>query len=201
MWRFPRTNSFAALIISALALAGCSRSSPVIQTSTPPESMKVQVTKGQSTSDWKINILEVAEPDTVKIQSQLSTSDEKPDQNKKWLMLTLDLTPPSANASLPIKQIKLVDESSVTQTPLSLTSKAEADAPRFKYFEDSFGPNMLGVNQAGLGSVDKEGKMVWMYTRDKKTNEVVLIVMKAEPQKILFLFAVPATARKLTLQL
>ena len=106
-----------------------------------------------------------------------------------------------SNASLPIKEIKLVDESSGIQTPLSITSTQDATDRRFTYFEDSFGPGVLGGNQAGLGSVDKEGKLVWMYARDKKTMEVVLTVMKMEPQKIVFLFAIPASARNLSLQI
>ena len=200
MWRLARSTSLFALIsLLTFALPGCGRSSPEFST-TPNETAKIIVTKGQSTSDWKVSIVEVSEPDTVKIQSQLSTRDEKPEQNKKWLTLTIELTPPGANASLPIKQIKLIDESSGVQTPLSITSKSEAEAPRFTYFDDAFGPNTLGGNQAGQGSVDKEGKLVWMYTQDKKTMEVVLTVMKAEPQRMLFLFAIPASAKNLSLQ-
>ena len=194
MRRLIRTNNLFVLISLSLSLSGCSRSPSPVQTSTSSESKKIQLTVGQASSNWKVRVIDVSDPDTVKLQSQLSTRDEKPDQNKKWLLLTLELTPPSANAKLPIKQIKLTDESAGTQTPLALTAKPESEGPQFTYFEESFGRDMLGQSRAGQGSVDREGKMVWMYTQDAKTNDVVLTVMKDEPQNILFLFAVPAAA-------
>jgi len=193
-----RTQSFFAAISFAVALTGC-RSSSSPETSSSTGSTRIQVTKNQSTSDWKINIVEVAEPETVMVQSGLSTADEKPKQNEKWLLLTLELTPPAANSTLPIKQIKLVDESAGARTPLSLTAKSETERPRFTYFEESFGPDLLGQSRAGQGSVDKDGKLVWMYTQDKKTMDVVLTVMKTEPHRILFLFSIPASAKRLSL--
>jgi len=188
-----------AFITTGLANFGCNRSSPSVQMSTPAESNKTQVT-ASSTSDWKVNVTDFTEPETVKIQSQLSINDVKPDQDRKWLVLTLELTPPKANATLPIKQFKLVHESATTETPLALTGTTESEAPRFTYLKESFGADILGRSQAGQGSVDKSGTLVWLYTQDAKSKDVLLTIMNAEPQKILFLFSVPATARKLRLQ-
>lgn len=159
------------------------------------------MSKGQSISDWKVNIVEVSQPDTVKISKNFREDGEPPPPEKKWLTLTIELTPPGADASLLIKQIKLADESSGIQTPLSLAPAKDAEAPKFTYFSDSFGPDAFGQNRAGLGVVDKEGKLAWLYTQNKKTNEVELIIKKVEPQKMVFLFAIPASARNLSLQI
>ena len=193
-------SNLVVLFSLAFVSSDCSRSSSPPQSSGLLQSNKTEVTKGQSTSNWKINIVDVAEPETVKIQSGFSTADEKPKENQKWLLLTIELTPPGANSTLPIKQIKLNDESGGSHTPLALTAKSETEPPRFTYFEESFGVDMLEQSRAGQGSVDKDGKLIWMYTQDKKTKDVVLTIMKSEPQKILFLFLTPVSAKRLSLQ-
>lgn len=201
MWHLARPSFFALIFLSAFALPGCSRSSTEIHTTTNGPA-KINVSKGQSISEWKVNIVQVSQPDTVKIKSKNFNEDDEPSPpGKKWLTLAIELTPPSAEASLLIKQIKLVDESSGIQTPLSLAPTQDAEVPKFTYFSDSFGVDMIGRNQAGLGVVDKEGKLVWLYTLNKETNEVVLIIKKVEPQKMVLLFAIPASARNLSLQI
>ena len=172
--------------ISTLIFLGCGKGTRGL----------VQNSEAKSSSGWAMKITDSSQPSTVKVKARSlyggtqPERDESPPANQKWVLLSAELSPPAAAASLPVKQIKLA-EATNSYAALAISDASDKGAPAFVYFKES----------AGLAQVSASGQMLWAIMRNDNTGEIDLIFQKAGSEKVFFLFAVPAAATNLTLQL
>jgi hypothetical protein len=155
----------------------------------------VQNSEAKSSSGWTIKVSNASQPATVKVKARSMyggtepEKDQAPPANQKWVLLSAELTPPAKVASLPVKQIKLVD--GANNYPALAMAGADKGEPALLYFKDS----------AGLAQVDASGQLVWAIMLNDNTREIDIVFQKAGAEKAFFLFAVPSAAKNLTLQL
>jgi hypothetical protein len=157
----------------------------------------MQNSEAKSASGWMIKVIETSQPATANIKARSpfgGTQPEKaeaPPANAKWVILQADLTPPSAAASLPAKQVRLVDASGAGYEAQAMAGATDKGAPAFVYIKES----------NGLGQVNAAGQLRWVVMENQRTGDIDIILQKAEVERVYFLFAVPSAVQKVSLQI
>lgn len=156
----------------------------------------VQNSEAKSTSGWTIKVSNASQPGTVKVKARSMyggtepEKDQAPPADQKWVLLSTEVTPPAGGASLPVKQIKLVDGAN-NYPALAMAGAPDKGEPALLYFKDA----------AGMAQVNASGQLLWAIMPNDKTREIDIVFQKPGAEKIFFLFAVPSAAKNLTLQL
>ena len=156
----------------------------------------VQNSEAKSSSGWTMKISNATQPGTVKVKERSVYGGTQPEKdeaspaNQKWVLLSTEVTPPAGGASLPAKQIKLVDGAN-NYPALAIAGAPDKGEPALLYLKDS----------AGLAQVNASGELVWAIMPNDKTREIDIVFQKAGAEKMFFLFAVPSAAKNLTLQI
>jgi hypothetical protein len=156
----------------------------------------VQNSEAKSAFGWNAKVIEVSQPGTVSIRARSvfgGTEPEKaeaPPANQKWVVLSIEMTPPRGGASLPSKEVKLVDGANGYEA-LAMAGAPDKGSPAFLYFKDS----------QGLAQMDQSAQILWVITKNPTTGETEISFQKPGGEKVYFLFAVPAAAKNLSLQL
>ena len=150
----------------------------------------VQNSEAKSAAGWTVKTIESTQPATVslKARSQFGgtepAKDEPPPAGQQWVVMTAEMTPPSAGADLPASQLVLADESGSAFPALAMAAFA-GKPPSFVYFTE-----MLG-----LGQMNAAGEIPWMVSRNAATGETKIDFLAGSGQKVALLFAVPASAK------
>lgn len=150
--------------------------------------------------EWPAKIIEATQPSTVAIEEQIfepfggvtvTKTDERPPQNQVWLVLSVELTPPDARASLPLTQIRIIDETSAVYSLVALTSPISTE-------RTSGNPSFFYWKPPRLFFIVSESKVKWEIGKGELTSP------QAEAQKaerIDLVFSIPTTSKKLSLQI
>lgn len=156
----------------------------------------LQNSEAKSSNGWSMKVIDASQPGTVNVKARSiygGTEPEKaegPPANQKWILLSTELTPPAGGAALPVKQIKLVDGASNYQA-LAIAGVPDKGSPAFVYLKDS----------VGLAQVNEAAQLLWAILKNQSTGDAEIVFQKAGGEKAFVLFAVPAGAKNLTLQL
>lgn len=148
----------------------------------------VQNSEAKSASGLRVKVIEESQPGTVNIYKQTDKA-EVPPANQKWIVLSTEMTPPRGGASLPAREIKLVDGANV-YAALAMASGSE-ETPAFVYF----------TNPNGLIQMSASGNPLWSIDKNGTTGEKEIKFPNADVKKVYLLFAVPTAAKNLSLQL
>lgn len=156
----------------------------------------IQNSEAKSPSGWLIKVVTVSQPATVNIKDRSSfggTLPEKatsPAANQSWVQVNVEMTPPSATTPLSAKQIKLMDGSN-SYLALAMASAPDTGEPAFIYFKDS----------SGLAQLSADGQIRWAILNNKSTGDLEILFQKPGSEKVSLLFAVPSSAKSLSLQI
>lgn len=152
----------------------------------------IRNSEAKSSTGWAMKVIDASQPGTVNIQTggtELEKA-EAPPANQKWVLLTAELTPGSDAPPFGVRQVKLVDGSANGYAALAMAGAADKGSPSFVYFKDS----------PGLGQISWSGQILWVIMKHPVTGETIVFT-KFGGEKVYFLFAVPSSAKNLTLQL
>ncbi|MEK6336464.1 MAG: hypothetical protein AABM67_16170, partial [Acidobacteriota bacterium] len=104
----------------------------------------VQNSEAKSPSGWAIKISNASQPGTVKVKARSMYGGTQPEKdeaspaNQKWVLLSTEVTPPAGGATLPAKQIKLVDGAK-NYPALAIAGAPDQVEPALLYYKDSAG--------------------------------------------------------------
>jgi len=148
---------------------------------------------------WNVTIVRASQPAKVKVVGEgLYGRGGTPPAKHRWLQLHVKLTPPKAGHSVSLKNLRVVDESSVY--PAQAIAQVEP-GPAFSFFGDATKRDFTGRTTAGFGLLDSKGDMSVMVVDAGGTSGMVMAMQQRAAVGVLLLFAVPATTKKLSFQI
>lgn len=144
---------------------------------------------------WNVVIVRASQPTKVEVVGgALYGRGGTPPAKHQWLQLHVQLTPPKAGHSVSLKNLAVVDESSVYQAQAIANVKP---GPAFSFFGDATKRDFTGRTLAGFGLLDAQGDMSVAVVDAGGTRGMVMAMQKREAVGVLLLFAVPTAATTL----
>lgn len=183
--RYKARVALAVPFVCAVLFINCGKGTGLIANS-----------DAKSSSGWSIKVLAASQPATINIKARSPLGGTEPQKatspgaNESWVQLTVEMTPPATKTPLSARQINLAHGAG-SYPAVAMAGVPEEGDPAFVYFKES----------SGLAQINEQGQLLWAILNNKTTGDPEIIFQKDGGEQVILLFAVPASAKSLSLKI